>query len=455
MRIYWDLIGADLSVWRDQIDGEPDADFQNEFLHKIDECDVFLLIDSANYRLQSKWCSTEIERFFQSATKGDKKLFVCLVQEDGNWREPQSEIFCAVNRYKYIDFSNSEVYDNSGKYNLAINNLCNSLGVNYISWDKYPYEKDLFDELSQTNITIRDKERSIILNEYSAIRYWKQRNGRKMLPRIESFYEDCKELGVEIIFPQLILAIEYFDYNKTEKAIEVLESARDLYNSDPRIHRALGACYAKLEQYDTSINHFETAISLLKLDMNYKHRPYKKEIMQNIANVFMNSYNNEKAVDVLVELYGILLSERKLHPKIFLDIAYCYMETGNFEQQHAFLTKGVELFDGYPELHFQLGCYFNMVDRFADAVMEFQRLVRYDKSIRSYASLAYSYFLLRDEKNFHSIFQDVMHQQKCTDDDNYYTGFLYYLEGDLTKSQVYYLACETKMPSYNEIINFD
>lgn len=41
MRIYYDLIRSNLKVWRDQIDGEPAANFKEEFLRKIEECDIF------------------------------------------------------------------------------------------------------------------------------------------------------------------------------------------------------------------------------------------------------------------------------------------------------------------------------------------------------------------------------------------------------------------------------
>ena len=64
MRLYDDLTRSHLEVWRDQIDGDPTANFLEEFLAKIDECDDFIILDSKNYRTKSNWCLTEIERCF-------------------------------------------------------------------------------------------------------------------------------------------------------------------------------------------------------------------------------------------------------------------------------------------------------------------------------------------------------------------------------------------------------
>lgn len=41
-KIYWDLINSGISVWRDQINGEPCANFKEEFLKKVEDCEIFL-----------------------------------------------------------------------------------------------------------------------------------------------------------------------------------------------------------------------------------------------------------------------------------------------------------------------------------------------------------------------------------------------------------------------------
>ena len=61
-KIYWDLIRSGISVWRDQINGEPCANFKEEFLKKVEECEIFFVLDSANYRSNSTWCLLEIVR---------------------------------------------------------------------------------------------------------------------------------------------------------------------------------------------------------------------------------------------------------------------------------------------------------------------------------------------------------------------------------------------------------
>ena len=61
-KIYWDLINSGISVWRDQINGEPCANFKEEFLKKVEECEIFFVLDSQNYRTNSTWCLLEIEK---------------------------------------------------------------------------------------------------------------------------------------------------------------------------------------------------------------------------------------------------------------------------------------------------------------------------------------------------------------------------------------------------------
>ena len=43
-KIYWDLIRSGISVWRDQINGEPCANFKEEFLKKVEECEIFFVL---------------------------------------------------------------------------------------------------------------------------------------------------------------------------------------------------------------------------------------------------------------------------------------------------------------------------------------------------------------------------------------------------------------------------
>ena len=207
MRLYDDLTRSHLEVWRDQIDGDPTADFLEEFLSRIDECDDFLILDSKNYRTKSNWCLIELDRCFKnrSQRKGPR-IIVCLLDKDGEWRityknDKQKELFSKINMFKYHTLYYDGKYDNKNVYQRSIIEICALFAERFIPWNCLPQNRDILEELSCSNVLITDTDRTTILNgfEYIARFIDLQRDVSK---HFQLWILDCEFLNLHLFFPR-------------------------------------------------------------------------------------------------------------------------------------------------------------------------------------------------------------------------------------------------------------
>jgi len=320
MRLYNDLVRSNVPVWRDQIDGDPTADFEDEFLLQIDRCNYFIMLDSINYRERSNWCCTEAKRCLENQQKrSDIKIIVCLLDEDGEWRrhyrnQQFKEVFEQINRLKYQKLCYTG-YDNSNVYNTTLNFICDLLGFKYERWDKVPSYQDFMDELESADVTrdFDDTTSSILLDGYKNILRKRERNFPNIRESFQVWIEDCQNCKLSIFFPKWTYAVwlaNQFPKYKDE-AYGVFSELTKAFPKDPRGFRALGNISAfigndmAMSGVDTNLYHYYSdalekllyAERLMGLPENYRHRDVCLfEVLTNIGKLFQITLRDDLAL---------------------------------------------------------------------------------------------------------------------------------------------------------------
>lgn len=247
-RLYEDLVRSNVPVWRDQVDGDPLADFEEEFLHQIDQCDYFILCDSKNYRTRFEkkphWCCEEVERCYQNHDKkGKPEIIVCLLDEDGEWRIDYTngrKVFERVNRLKYQPLP-QDGYDNTGRYDKTLGFICEKLEVTYKRWNKIPTYQDLMDEVRNAMKNgsapkLDEAMVDIIKKGYEVIFDKQQMKFPNIKEAFNVWIKDCEYSGLNIMFPKWTYAVWYINQPDMDK-YEALGMFQDIIHQFPHDFR--------------------------------------------------------------------------------------------------------------------------------------------------------------------------------------------------------------------------
>ena len=446
MRLYEDLTRAHLSVWRDQIDGDPTADFLEEFLTRIDECDDFIILDSKNYRTKSNWCLTEIERCFKNrANRKGPRIIVCLLDKDGEWsntfkNKKQEEIFSKVNMFKYHTLYYDGKYDNEDIYQKSIESICKLFSKRFIPWNCMPPNRDILEELSVTETQITDIDRITILNGYEYIARFVtlQRDVEK---HFQLWISDCNFLKLNLFFPSWTYCVwlghSMHKGRYDDKCYYEFEKLTESFPNDPRGFRGFGSIAAKLGKNDIAINSFMKALQLMQLDENNWHKQNSElEVFVNLGQIYINLDQIEKATKYLFKAFYIIKSKEILLLQPICNLVYCLIVSERYDDCKKMLR---ELINKYPleqELYSELGNLYSFEEDNVNAIACFERAYSLAPSIEN------AYYLLCRK----SIVEDVqmeankiLQQEVNSIDDYYWKGAIaYYLLRDYTWAKFYY-----------------
>lgn len=319
MRLHDDLSRSNITIWRDQVDGNPIADFEQEFMQEIDRCDYFIMLDSINYRKKSKWCYREVERCIDNKEREHRpQIIVCLLEPDGEWRttykdEKERRVFEKVNRLKYHSLFYVG-YDDNNEYDATVNFICELLGTSYERWDRIPSYQDLMDEMNTKyhQSPFDDTIANIILGEYKNIILKIEKHFSTVEESFRIWIKDCETNMFSPFFPKWTFAIWQMNQDSFDKS-EVLkllyEITRD-FPDDPRGYRALGCFSAYLgncvdcEKVMMSGTYYTDAKSALLKAKELLERPenYRQksicyfEVLTNLGKVYSILKDNSSSI---------------------------------------------------------------------------------------------------------------------------------------------------------------
>lgn len=446
MRLYDDLTRSHLHVWRDQIDGDPTADFLEEFLKKIDECDDFIILDSKNYRTKSNWCLMEIERCLKNRTqRGAPRVIVCLLDKDGEWRntfrnEKEEKLFSKVNMFKYHTLYYDGKYDNEDIYQQSVTAICSLFSERFIPWNCLPPNRDILEELSASNAQITDVDRSTILNGYEYIARFISLQ-RDVDKHFQLWISDCGYLGLNLFFPQWTYCVwlghDMHQHKYDQKCYDEFEKLSKNFSNDPRCYRGLGCIAARLGKNDIAINSFLKAIQLMEQEDNIWHKTNSElEVLMNLGQVYINLEDFVNASESLAKAYYIMESQNTFELYAVLNYVYCLIMMERFEQCKQLLKSIIKKHPLENELYTELGNLYSRENKNKEAISCFEHAYALAPSIQN------AFYLLCRKSIIHDVSKEIsiiLQKNIKSFDDYYWKGAIcFYLLQDITKAEMYY-----------------
>ncbi len=454
MRLYNDLIHSQVSIWRDQIDGDPIADFKDEFLKKIDECEYFLMLDSVNYRQKSNWCCTEVKRCFEKK----KKIIVCLLQPDGEWRTQYKDAICEkyfskINMYKYHNLYFKD-YDNDGIYYKTISFICSLCQTEYKAWNQLPTIQDLLDELSYKSIN--DGDRKMILYEYDVITHLIEEDRCNIKKHFYLWIDDCEKCNIDLFFPRwtfaVWLALDKHNNRYDRECFNQFEKLSLMYPNEPRVYRGLGCIAAKIGNYEYAYEQLCIANRLLSSIDFERHKRFNGfEVLFNLGQVCLNMLRYNDALFYFREAEKMMKSNNFCNISLLLNIDICMrsLEYSVIDRIY-YLEQCTKIYSCDPELLQALGlCY-------TENGANINALDAFTKSYDLQPSIKTLFFILCRKKilNMSVSIAEIEEKLKIknnTPEDFYYEGAIwFYIIGDIDKAYRCYSFCKN---SYYEWYN--
>lgn len=401
-RLYDDLKNSGVKIWRDQIDGDPLADFKTEFLHKIDECQYFILLDSSNYRdvnrpkSEEHWCLEEVKRCLenQNSSQSSRRIIVCLLEKDGSWRKqfPNDDFkkaFEKVNALKYINLY-YEGYDNSGIYDQALNQICKELKTSYARWTAIPTLQDLKDELGigEANRLHLDEDAklNIIVRGYEILHSKIERHFPNVRESFKVWIEDCRHCEAQLFFPEWTYAVWLVNQPQCDgdEACRCFEKLAKEYPNDPRGYRGWGNVLAfqaeqSFKQQNTELSRqyyqqslrilLKTEELLLKPENLHQRKICMFGVRVNIGLVYYCLDSHQQALKYWQSALSLMLEERRFHN----DLVECLCVVRNCLHHDLrdvlnWLQSLRKVYPLEPVIYKQLGILYSRLQQWTDAI---------------------------------------------------------------------------------------
>lgn len=429
LRLYRDLRHQNISIWLDRIDGEPTGDFKQEFLRLIDDCDYFIVIDSENYRHKSHWCEIELQACFSRIDDGQQvSMIVCLADKDEDWRNPDAivdskkrALFERLNKQKYIRLSHPGIYDNDRAYETAVESICRILGRDSFSWDTFPEEEDLIDELDMAikgKTGIEDDERESLKCLMKSI-VLRRRQHLDVRPHFQLLISDCQSHGLNVFVPRWAYGIWLADNHHAgrfdKECLDCMLTLTKDFPGEPRAFRGLGGIAARLNQQNLAADSFRKALDLT--DTNSGNIQY--EILCNLGQVYMNlkQYSEAKgAMSKALELIG----EEDFNEFLFINYFECLIHLNLKSEAGDFIKKAAQKYKTVSGIQRSCGYYFLYCDQPSIAIAYLKQAYLLNPSMEN--TYGYLCGLLRygDIQEYHRIFSEAINAPELSDDDTFW-----------------------------------
>lgn len=464
-RIYNDLIRSQVKIWRDQIDGDPIEDFQKEFLSKIDECDYFLLLDSTNYRMRSKWCYTELSRCIENQNRRNApRIIVCLLEADGNWRtnytnKNQENLFTRINTLKYHNFYFSG-YDNNNTYKQSISDICTILGLSFIPWGDMPNNQDLMDELFYIQDSeINKDDANCIMEEYHIIlNKIKKERYNNLRTHFRIWIDDCKALNLNLYFPEWTYAIwlaNNENINDMYESANILKTLINEFPNDPRAYRGIGCLDATLNKYDDALKYLLKAYELVQLEANNHQKDYCEfEILYNISQSYINIGKFHDALTYLHKGYELMIRQETFNIDIIKNIDFASNMYGvNIKERIKFLNDCIYKFPLESEIYKLIGLCFIDEKDYNSAHNALSKAY----SLSPCAETAFHLLCQMINLNLYTEYNNLVHEifsleNNCPEDDYWKGAIAFFLESNTNKAKYYFEKCDqSQFRWYQEI----
>ena len=450
-RIYSDLVRSHLNVWRDQTDGAPSVDFEDEFNARIDECDDFLILDSINYRHKSNWCLREIERFKENRlNKKGRRIIVCLLDKNGDWRtqfkdEKQKEILSGINRIKNYNFFHEGTYDNNDVYAKSMAMICELYSERFIPWNVAPDIKDLEDEISTSKKTITEGDRNYILREYENIHYLIKTKRDVKVPFCV-WIDFCKNCNLDLFFPRYAFCcwmasdVNQFKYDR--ECYSEFEKLASDFPDDPRCQIGKGAIASRLYMRLEAIQAYEESLRLLDMPKNKWLREHTLlEVVVDMAAVLLNSSKFFDALGYLYRAYDMMQSADVLDIQLIRLLLLCFDELNNLKECERMLLPLVEKFPLEDELYLEVGRLYMKLREYEKSLGYFETAYALSPHVNNAFYILQCQSIINNScgKEMIAFAESLLARPNVTEDDLFWKGAIcHFIFHDDTRAQQFY-----------------
>ena len=379
LRLYRDLKRLSISIWLDRIDGEPTGDFKDEFLRLIANCDYFIVIDSENYRYNSHWCETELRKCFERIDMWEHgnnqqakpvSMIVCRIDPIGaekEWTKVDSikdagkrALFERLNRQLSYSLSHTGTYDNERTYDKSVEKISRILGQGSYSWDIFPEEMDLVDELN-TSIQKASSVRapSVEDDDRESLKYLlrsailRRKQGRDVKAHFQLLITNCKELGLNLFVPRWAYSIWLADLKHggrfDQECFDNLQSLANDFPDESRAWRGLGGIASRLNHQVLAAKCYQKALDLV----GDGDGMVRYEILCNLGQTYMNQEFYFKAMNAYAKALE-MTGKEELNSSIAVKYFECLMHLERNEEAGDFIINMVKEYPTVSE--FQLSC---------------------------------------------------------------------------------------------------
>ena len=297
------------------------------------------------------------------------------------------------------------------------------------------------------------------------------------------YLEKALELNPEHIAMANSLAVAYMNVGENEKAIKLLLEIFEKDKENSLTAYNLGICYQSMNDYKNALKYFqisyqnEPSITMLaslascasaageynlsatlyqNLVMAYPNNSSYRlayiEALQNIENYkeALNNVNQLLAVDEknisLIKRKGALLRKLRLYDEsvatfetllnrgkidveVYYNLAFNYVELGEFDKAAEMFKKCITLEPNNPYAHKDLGVLYLKMNCYDWAVDEMQEAIKLEDDVAEfYYSLGVSYMMLSRIDEAKVAFNKALELEPDDGDVNAYLGYVYLLE---------------------------
>ena len=459
-RIYYDLVRSGLKVYLYERDGDFGIDFREEIYSEIANSEYVCLIDSPNSR-NSQWVKEECLYAQELLNKSSrlKKIIPCLIEKNGDWFY-QKEHYKNQTAVRGIDFSGFDYLDYKEKYKKSIALLCETLKTNFRPWSELPQDRDFEKEIALYNLS--DHVKNFLINDYKNFYTASISNLETKLSRINNLIKDCSKYKVNIIVSQLAQGAIYVDYNQDVKALEVFKKLCEDFPHDARSWAAISGAQFFLSDYSASLNSIEKSIGIIKKSPDDKYlQDHLDEMIYNKIQLLLQLNQIQEASNTLLQFQSQTVRPEYLIAKIKLSILQNqpnlnldYLKLKN--NFYSFYLNSKILNRIIADLEFQLGRYFAEKSKLNIAT-EHYNLARTASpyNVQYHAE----YFLLKkclNLLNYDELNQILKSINFENQDELYYVGLLYFLNGNYLQSEeLYNKSNKTVWGYYDKLIKYE
>jgi tetratricopeptide (TPR) repeat protein len=428
LRLYRDIKRMNINIWLDRIDGEPTGDFKQEFLRRIRDCDFFIVIDSENYRYNSNWCYTELKACFGRIEEHQKvSMIVCLANMPGKWRNTdciqdgaKQKLYERLNTQKYFVLCHNGTYDNERAYFVALESIQRVLGKESFTWDMFPEESDIIDELGaelKSHSEICDDDRESLKSAVRSI-VLRRNQHRDITKHLQLLIDDCKEQNLFLFLPywmySIWLAEDRHAGKFNQECFNNLKFLAAHFPKEPRVYRALGGISARLEQQKQAANYYLTALGLI----DDSQKTIRCEVLFNLGQVYMNLQRYNNAKKTFEEAFNLLGNNTDEINSTFVVSYYdCLMLLGKKLEAGAFIKEKAKEYLSASDIQLSCGFHFLKCKQVSTALSYFYRSYILNPSKASIYGYLCGLLNYGNTRDYEMILSNALSKPPITEDD--------------------------------------